>query len=830
MPVLVYQLARELNRPARELLKRSEAQQINSVFSTLQDDVEKALRKAFSPGKRNPCLDREKPKVKRARPKKPKAKHEANVEESGELLGAAEGLEGTDAGADSAEVASSGQEGQTAEAPSNPREGVAATSAGKQVEKLSSSSLGKVGHGTDADFQIGRILDGQGGVAVDPGATPRPGGRRKIKRTLEERLDSTVSWDQNHTTYIPEPLPKKNQTETSGSRLQRMQLVYGHEIPKKDRERITDRSKVEMDESIVVPINLRDLSEKLGVRATDVIKYLMSQGNFVTITDTVDMATCEAIAKQFEVDATFTETKTSDEVVREIAKSKAPATDLKPRPPVVTIMGHVDHGKTTLLDAIRDSKLTEMEHGGITQHIGGYQVEKNGRKITFLDTPGHAAFTAIRARGAKITDIVILVVAADDGVMPQTEEAVNHARAAKVPIVVAINKMDKAGAKPDKIKEKLATMELIPEEWSGKTAYVGVSALKGEGIDQLLEMLLLQTDMLELRARYDGLAEGVVIEAHQEPGRGVVISLLVRGGILKKGDAILCGQGYGFVRQMEDEDGKIHSEAEPSRIVKIMGLSECPMPGDMLNVMPNIRQAKDMAAVRSGEARARNLQEKQVFTLESFMDKIGGQQASLENVIVKADTQGSAEAIEKALSELGNEEVKVKLIHRGVGSVSESDVLLAKTSGARILAFNVTDDARARRMAQDENIEIKKYRIIYEMLDDINARLEGLLKPEQKEESIGEVEIRQVFRISHVGVIAGSYVTKGYAERGSLARLIRDGNVIYTGKVHSLRRFKDDVKRVEQRYECGIRLENYEDIHEGDVVELYMLREIKRTL
>lgn len=848
MPVRLYELAKEINYALNEIYARKDDVGLiaNSPFSIVPDVIADKIRGSFEKREENPCIHRKKPKVKRP-PKKKAAlkpkKKEIKISEQGEepidevtpvvieeaiVNPAVEKDASESAVVKSEEIVE--EKVHAVEEKSEPSNKLkkdetkeANDGDGKKVDP---NILGKVVMEEDDDsFEVGRI--------VSPSPTQNKAqGKRKRKRNLVDPMDRMSEWNQKFGNITAQPLPKKTQHETKGSKLQRMQLVYGHELPKKLRTRMSSRSSkpVEDTNKVQVPISIRDLSEKIGIKATDVIKYLMTQGEFMTITDQIGKDVAETIATQFEVEVEFTEVREEKQVLKEIAKQDQSDAELESRPPVITIMGHVDHGKTSLLDCIRNSRLAEKEAGGITQHIGGYQVEKNGQLLTFLDTPGHAAFTSMRARGANITDIVIIVVAADDGMMPQTEEAINHAKAAGVPVIVAINKMDLEGANPNRIKEQLSTLELIPEEWSGSTPYVPVSALKGDGIEDLLEMILLQAEMLELKADYKSLGEGVVIEAHMETGRGVVASILVRQGYLKKGDPVLCGRGHGWLRQMVDEEGKEIKKAGPSKIIKLTGLSECPSPGDLFNVMPNIKKAKELAEERTSKYREDKLKEKQALTMDSLMAKLSDQEIKELNVVIKADVQGSVEALEQALSEIGNEEVRVKVVHRGVGAVAESDILLSKASEAVVLAFRVSADSKARRLANDEGVEIRNYNIIYELLEEVQSSLEGMLDPDSVESIVGEVEVQQVFRISNIGNIAGSYVKSGYVERNLPARLIRDGVVVYTGKIQALRRFKEDVKRVEQRYECGIRLENFDDIRVDDIIEPYAVEAVKKTL
>lgn len=838
MPIRVYELARDLNYSLDELEERKAELGLiaNSPFSLIPSKVEEKIRAKLSKRKSNECLVRAKPKrpkkkvVVKLKQRKPLDDYSEEstmmVDESSMVIEqeyAAEFEEGVfdESGAtqqvSNQEVSAEQQENIQSGSPKAPshqtRSGVL------ELGRLDQASQ------TGGDFEVGRIVSE---APVKPAKATAAA--KKKKRAVVDPSERLAEWSQKYGGTIQQPQVKKNTIETKGSKLQRMQLVYGHELPKKLRQGSSDQRVAVQKENVIqvpCPSPLRDLSERIGVKAADVIKFLMTHGVFVTITDQIDKELAENIAIEFGKDVEFVD---SEQALKVQVAPVANNDHFKARPPVITIMGHVDHGKTSLLDAIRQSKLTESETGGITQHIGGYQVEKDGYKMTFLDTPGHAAFTHMRARGANVTDLVILVVASDDGMMPQTQEAINHAKAANVPIIVAINKMDLPDANPNKIKEQLATLGLIPEEWSGATPYMPVSAKTGQGLDELLEMIHLQAEMLELKADYDRLGEGVVIEAHLETGRGVVASVLVQHGQLLKGEPVLCGRGYGWLRQMQDENGKQLKAAEPSKIVKITGLSECPSPGDVINVMKNIKEAKEMADDRLSAYREKMIQDRSGTNMQNLMDQLSATEKKEMNVLVKGDVQGSIEALEQALSELGNEEVKVKIIHRGIGAISESDVLLAKASGAMLLAFRVNADAKTRRMAQDEGIEIRMYNVIYELLDDIQSSLEGMLDPDILEEIVGEIEVQMVFRISNIGNIAGSYIRSGYAERNMPVRLIRDGVVVYTGKIQALRRFKEDVKRVETRYECGIRLENCEDIRQGDIIETYTIKEIVKKL
>jgi translation initiation factor IF-2 len=514
-----------------------------------------------------------------------------------------------------------------------------------------------------------------------------------------------------------------------------------------------------------------------------------------------------------------------------LAATAEPATaESQPRPPVVTVMGHVDHGKTSLLDYIRRTKVAAGEAGGITQHIGAYHVETSRGVITFLDTPGHEAFTAMRARGARVTDIVVLVVAADDGVMPQTIEAINHAKAAKVPLVVAMNKIDKHEANPDKVKQELLTHGVVPEEFGGDSPVVPVSAKTGKGIDNLLEQVLLQAEVLELKAPVDAPAKGVVIEARLDKGRGPVATLLVQSGTLNRGDIVLTGAVFGRVRAMLDENGKPVQSAGPSIPVEIQGLSEVPNAGEDMMVLADERKAREIALFRQGKFRDVKLAKQQAAKLENMFEQMGEGEKKVLNLLIKADVQGSQEALIHALTRLGSDEVKVTVVHAGVGGITESDVNLAMASRAVIIGFNTRADGAARKLAETSGIQLKYYNIIYEAVDEIKAALSGMLAPEKKEQVIGLVEVRQVFKISKVGTIAGCYVLEGVVKRGAQVRVVRDNVVIHTGEIDSLKRFKDDVREVKAGFECGMSLKSFSDIKEKDQFEVFEVLEVARTL
>ncbi len=580
--------------------------------------------------------------------------------------------------------------------------------------------------------------------------------------------------------------------------------------------------------SVPEAITVAELAQRMSVKAGEVIKVLMKMGTMVTINQVLDQDTAVILVEEMGHKPLL---KRDSSIEDELATH---AEDIGGeeyvRPPVVTIMGHVDHGKTSLLDYIRKSKVTAGEAGGITQHIGAYHVDIEGGTITFLDTPGHAAFTAMRARGAKVTDIIILVVAADDGVMPQTKEAIEHARAADVPLIVAVNKIDKPEADPERVKTELSQLEVIPEDWGGDTMFVNVSAKTGQGVDDLLEGILLQSEVLELKAPRDGAASGIVIESRLDRGRGVVASLLIQKGTLHRGDILLAGQEYGRVRAMLDENGKPVAEAGPSIPVEILGLSGTPSAGDEAIVVPSERKAREVALFRQGKFREIKLARQQAAKLENMFEQMKEGEVNSLNIVLKADVQGSVEAIVDALNKLSTSEVRVNTISSGVGGVTESDVNLALASGAIIIGFNVRAEAGTRSMAQEEGVDIRYYGVIYDLIDEIKQAMSGMLAPELKEEIIGLAEVRDVFRAPKIGAIAGCMVTEGVVKRSNPIRVLRDNIVIYEGELESLRRFKDDVNEVKQGMECGIGVKNYDDVRIGDQIEVYERVQVSRKI
>ncbi|WP_375200195.1 translation initiation factor IF-2 [Bacillus sp. RS11] len=582
--------------------------------------------------------------------------------------------------------------------------------------------------------------------------------------------------------------------------------------------------------TFVESLSVAELAKKLHREPSEIIKKLFMLGVMATINQELDKDAIELICADYgveveeEIRVDITDLETHFEQTEEVNEA-----DLSERPPVVTIMGHVDHGKTTLLDSIRNTKVTAGEAGGITQHIGAYQVTEGDKKITFLDTPGHAAFTTMRARGAKVTDLTILVVAADDGVMPQTVEAINHAKAAEVPIIVAVNKMDKPSANPDRVMQELTEHGLVPEAWGGETIFVPISALKGEGIDTLLEMILLVAEVGELKANPDRLALGTVIEAQLDKGRGSVATLLVQDGTLKVGDPIVVGHTFGRVRAMVNDKGRRVKEAGPSTPVEITGLNEVPQAGDRFVVFEDEKTARQVGETRAMSAIQAQRSEKQRVTLDNLFEQMSQGEMKELNLIVKADVQGTVEAMAASLMKIDVEGVNVKIIHTGAGAITESDISLAAASNAIVIGFNVRPDINAKRAAEEEGVDIRLHRIIYKVIEEIEQAMKGMLDPEFVEKIIGQAEVRQTIKVSKVGTIAGSYVTEGKVTRDSGVRIIRENVVIFEGELDTLKRFKDEVKEVAKGYECGITITNFNDIKEGDIIEAYIMEEVKRV-
>ncbi len=621
---------------------------------------------------------------------------------------------------------------------------------------------------------------------------------REVKEKREEKAELRIERERELETEVKEEEAVKKEPEPEEQEIREVEVSY--------------------------PITVGAFAKAIGVPVQQVLKKLLERGHLLNVNSDIPRELAEDIALDYSIILNFVEAKVElppeeEEVI------------LVERPPIVTVMGHVDHGKTTLLDAIQRTAIAEREYGGITQHIGAYQVEVNGRKITFIDTPGHEAFTTLRARGAQVTDIAVLVVAADDGVMPQTIEAINHARDAGVEIIVAINKIDKPNANIDMVKNQLAQLGLIPEEWGGKTIMVPISAKKRQNIDELLEMILLLADMMELKANIAGRARGVVIESRLSMGRGPVATVIVQKGILRLGDPIVIGRVWGKVRAMIDARGRRLKEAGPSTPVEILGLSDVPNAGDKFVVVDSDREARRLAEEADRIERRKKLEaSKRIITLEDISRRIAEGEVKELKIVVKADTQGSLEAIRNIVERIGTEEVKAKIIHSAIGNVTESDVMLASASKAIVIAFNVKVEPSAKKRAESEGVQIRTYKVIFELIDDIRSALEGLLEPEIVEVELGEAIIKQVFKISRVGKIAGCLVTRGKVTRNARVRLLRDQNIIWEGEIESLKRFKNDVREVQEGYECGIKLKNWDDIKEGDIIIAYTMESRKRKL
>ena len=680
----------------------------------------------------------------------------------------------------------------------------------------------------------------QGGQRPAGGQRPMGGGRPQrapkgpeLMPTVEKERVS--NYDPNkkmrQRQHDPEHQPVKNRKQLARDTGYGMDddIVRGRR--KKGRQMSAQQMmapiKIETAYMTAETITVRDLTERIGKPAGEIIKKLMLLGIMATINQELDFDTASLVASEFGVTLEMKLDKTAEDALsaENVEDSEE---ELVSRPPVVTIMGHVDHGKTSLLDYIRKAKVASGEAGGITQHIGAYIAQVDDRQITFLDTPGHEAFTAMRARGTQATDIAILVVAADDGVMPQTVESINHAKAAKCPIIVAINKIDKPGADPDAVKQELTRYELVPEEWGGDTIMVNVSAKTGEGIDNLLENVLLLADMLELKANPNRKARGVIIEAKLDHSRGAVATALVQNGTLHVGDMVVAGNAYGRIRAMVSSRGERVKNAPPSTPVEIIGFGGVPEAGDEFMAVADEKLARQVVEERAAKARASMVKNSSASTLEELYSKLEQGEVKDLNIIIKADVQGSVEAVKQSLEKLSNAEVRVRTIHSGVGAITENDVMLAGIDGAIIIGFNVRPDAKAREAANRDGIDIRYYRVIYQAIEDMEKAMKGLLTPEFRENIIGHAEVRNVFKITGVGMVAGSYVTDGKLQRNAQVRLLRDNVVVYEGKLSSLQRFKDAVKEVADGYECGVCLENYTDIKEGDIIECFIMEEIPR--
>jgi translation initiation factor IF-2 len=672
--------------------------------------------------------------------------------------------------------------------------------------------------------KAGAGAPGDGGQAAQPKATgdaaAKPtGAKAGPKRRRRVVIDSQAARRDHIAKTQPPPRPPRRR----GGRRRRPLL-----------EEPSDRELKQPEEQPPIKVNsgatVREVAESLGLSAAEVIKALMTEGQMATLTQTLTDESVASIAKQF--DRKIEIVTAAEEEVEAPVVEEDDEKDLVDRPPVVTVMGHVDHGKTSLLDAIRQTQVAAGEAGGITQHIGAYQVNRDGKALTFLDTPGHEAFTAMRARGAKVTDVAVIVVAADDGVMPQTVEAIDHARAAGVPILVAVNKIDKEGADPNRVRTELAQHELNPEEWGGDTVYADVSAKTKNGLDNLIEMILLVTDLEELSANPNAEASGTVVESRLDPGRGPVTGVLVQRGTLHVGDAVVAGPVWGKVRAMLDDKGERVEQATPGMPVEVLGFDGVCEAGEHVQVVENERKARALAQERETRLKSEQLARRQArkVTLEEVFQRASEGQLKELNIVLKADVSGSLEALQDEIAKLPQEQVPVNVIHAQTGGINESDVMLAAASDGVVIGFNVRPLADARRAAETEGIDIRTYTVIYKVTEDLRAAMEGLLEPEEVEEALGQAEVKQTFKASRVGTIAGCLVTDGKVTRGANVRLVRDGTIVWAGKLGSLRRFKDDVAEVDEGMECGIVLENFADIKEGDVLEFFETKQVEKTL
>ncbi len=670
------------------------------------------------------------------------------------------------------------------------------------------------------------------------GGASRPGGgygRSKMPDLVPAVEKERVSnYDPNKKQYVRQNDPERaanrnNRRRDSGMMNGGMddEFVRGKKKKKAAQKTFIEPVKIEKAVMTAETITVRDLTERIGKPAGEIIKKLMMLGIIATINNELDYDTASLVASEFGVELELKLHETAEDALEKEDVEDA-ETDLVPRPPVVTIMGHVDHGKTSLLDYIRKTRVTAGEAGGITQHIGAYTVDLKGQQITFLDTPGHEAFTSMRMRGAQATDIAVLVVAADDGVMPQTIEAISHAKSAGVQIIVAINKIDKVGANIERIKQQLTEYELVCEEWGGDTIMVPVSAVTGEGVEQLLEMILLVAEVQDYRANPNRKARGIIIEARLDKGRGPVATVLVKNGTLRVGDTIVAGTAYGRVRAMTNDRGERVKTAGPSDPVEVIGFNDVPDAGDTITAVDDDKLSRQVAEERKDKLRAALIKDQTKTTLDDLFSQISAGQIKDLNIIIKADVQGSVEAVRQSLEKLSNDEVRVRTIHGGVGAITETDVMLASTANAIIIGFNVRPDNNAREMAEREKIDVRLYRVIYQAIEDVQNAMKGMLAPKFKEVLLGHATVRQTFKVSGVGTIAGAYVTDGKIARNAQIRLLRDNVVVHEGKIDSLKRFKDDAKEVNANYECGIGIENYNDVKENDVIECFVMEEIEK--
>ncbi|MGW8301659.1 MAG: translation initiation factor IF-2 [Desulfobacterales bacterium] len=855
----VYELARDLNMTNKVLLEKLDDLDISvkSHMSTLDDDMIAQIKSSFfsTPEKKETIEEtRIKPTVIRRRRKKVKVEVSATPDAEPEAAG--DGAEEADKEAIAAEVteesvaegetlkeveAQEPQEASAAEVEEKPA-AKEAKKPKKAAKKEPSAKIIKLpvkppekplkekkAEPQKATAKVAKRPIGKKAAALQPPLEPevelegKDAKKRKRKKKYEESdvdkkfLKKKISFKkkavvEGEDLYAGGFRPRKQRKMGKGKKPlggQKTQITVAKAI----------KRRIKIDEAIV----LSELAKRMGIKANEIIKAMMAMGSMATVNQTIDFETATLIAGEFDYEverASFEEETILKQETDDPAK-------LAPRPPVVTIMGHVDHGKTSLLDVIRKTRISETEAGGITQHIGAYHVRTDKGQIAFLDTPGHEAFTAMRARGAQVTDIVVLVVAADDGVMPQTTEAINHSRAAGVPIIVAINKIDKQNAEPEKVKRELAEIGLTPEDWGGDTIYVNVSAKEAVGIDELLEMILLQAEVLEFKANPDKLASGHVVEAKIDSGRGAVATVLVREGTLHTGDPVVCGMHYGRIRAMLDDQGHQLESAGPSIPVEIVGLSGVPMAGDEFLALKDEKNAKQVSEHRQQKQRSKELAQSSRLSLDKLYERMQEGEIKDLNLIIKADVHGSIEALNDSLTKLSNDEVNVNVVHSASGTIAESDISLATVSNAIIIGFNVRPSPKVQSLANEENVDMRFYNVIYDVIKDVKNAMVGMMASTFEERVMGTAEVREVFQIPKIGNIAGCYVTDGKMERGQRMRLLRDGVVVFEGKNSSLRRFKDDVKEVQTGYECGIGIENFNDIKVGDTIDCYYLEEIK---
>jgi translation initiation factor IF-2 len=853
----VYELARDLNMTNKVLLEKLGDLDISvkSHMSALDDDIIDQIKSSiFSTPEKKETIEetRIKPTVIRRRRKKVKVEVSATPDAEPEVAG--DGAEEADKEAIAAEVTEeSVAEGETlkeleAEEPQDAgaaevEEKPAAKEVKKPkkaVKKEPSAKIIKLpvkppekplkekkAAPKKAKAKVEKQPIGKKAAAPPPPQEVAPAGKetkkRKRKKKFEESdvdkkfLKKKISFKkkavvEGEDLYAGGYRPRKQRKMGKGKKPlggQKTQITVAKAI----------KRRIKIDEAIV----LSELAKRMGIKASEIIKAMMAMGSMATVNQTIDFETASLIAGEFDYEVE----RASFEEETILKQETDDPEKLAPRPPVVTIMGHVDHGKTSLLDVIRKTRISETEAGGITQHIGAYHVKTDKGQIAFLDTPGHEAFTAMRARGAQVTDIVVLVVAADDGVMPQTTEAINHSRAAEVPIIVAINKIDKQNAEPDKVKRELAEIGLTPEDWGGDTIYVNVSAKEAEGIDELLEMILLQAEVMEFKANPDKLASGHVVEAKIDSGRGPVATVLVREGTLRAGDPVVCGMHYGRIRAMLDDQGHQLESAGPSVPVEIVGLSGVPMAGDEFLALKDEKNAKQVSEHRQQKQRSKELAQSSRLSLDKLYERMQEGEIKDLNLIIKADVHGSIEALNDSLTKLSNDEVNVNVVHSASGTIAESDISLATVSNAIIIGFNVRPSPKVQSLANEENVDMRFYNVIYDVIKDVKNAMVGMMASTFEERVIGTAEVREVFQIPKIGNIAGCYVTDGKMERRQKMRLLRDGVVVFEGKNSSLRRFKDDVKEVQTGYECGIGIENFNDIKVGDTIDCYYLEEIR---